>query len=108
MYVQVYVELTVCYEENFVTSANFKECKYKDLVSQCRKAGWRTELSMIQVGSRGLIDQESFEGLTNFTGVKTKDPCSSNCVELAFVVRLQFGASVTKMIGQAMNCFSSV
>ena len=66
-------ELTVCYEENFVTSANFKECKYKDLVSQCRKAGWRTELFTIQVGSRGLIDQESFEGLTNFTGVKTKD-----------------------------------
>ena len=66
-------ELTVCYEENFVTSANFKECKYKDLVSQCRKAGRRTELFTIQVGSRGLIDQESFEGLTNFTGVKTKD-----------------------------------
>ena len=44
-----------------------------DLVSQCHRAGCSNELFTIQVGSRGLIDQESFEGLTKVTGTKSKD-----------------------------------
>ena len=78
MYVRMYVCMYVCMHAACMYVSMYAcmyicMCKYKDLVSQCRKAGWRTELFTIQVGSRVLIDQESFEGLTNFTGVKTKD-----------------------------------
>ena len=56
--------LTVCFEENFFTSISRKKSKYKELVSLCQSAGWET--SLLTLGSRGLIDNLSFDQLLKF------------------------------------------
>ena len=59
------LELTVCFEENFSASSSRKKTKYKE---QCQSSGWETSLLMLQVGSRGLADNLSFDHLIKFIG----------------------------------------
>ena len=62
------LELTVCFEENFSASSSGKKSKYKELIQQCQSSGWETSLLMLQVGSRGLVDNLSFDHLIKFIG----------------------------------------
>ena len=58
-----FVELTVCFETNFVDAAERKTTKYADLVRQARNNGYRATLITLQVGSRGVPHYESFVAL---------------------------------------------
>ena len=63
------LELTACFEaENFSVSSSRKKTKYKELVQQFQSSGWETSLLTQQVGSRGLIDNLSFDHLIKFIG----------------------------------------
>ena len=61
------LELTVCFEENSASSSR-KKTKYKELVQQCHSSGWETSLLTLQVGSRGLVDNLSFDHVIKFIG----------------------------------------
>ena len=60
------LELTVCFEENFSASSSLKKTKFKELVQQCQSSGWETSLLTLQVGSRSLVDNLSFNHLIKF------------------------------------------
>ena len=55
------VELTVCFESNFVEAAERKSAKYMDLVEEGHANGYKTSLLTLQVGSRGVPDLHGFE-----------------------------------------------
>ena len=62
------LQLIVCFEENFSASSSRKKTKYKELVQQCQSPGWETSLLTLKVGSRGLVDNLSFDHLRKFIG----------------------------------------
>ena len=51
--VVVPVELTICFETNFVDAGLRKTNKYEDLLEACRANGYTTGLVTLEVGSRG-------------------------------------------------------
>ncbi len=50
----VLLELTVPWEDHLEEAFERKLAKYKGLVSECRRAGWRARCLPIEVGSRGF------------------------------------------------------
>ena len=67
------VELTVCFETNFVEAARRKTAKYLHLVEQAKARGYRSELITLQVGSRGVPDLPGFENLAGSLSLPHKD-----------------------------------
>ena len=67
-----FVELTVCFETNFVDAAERKTTKYADLVRQARSNGYRATLITLQVGSRGVPHYESFVALARVLDMSKK------------------------------------
>ena len=61
------VELTVCFESNFVEAAERKSAKYMDLVEQSHTKGYETSLLTLQVGSRGVPDLPGFAKILNLS-----------------------------------------
>lgn len=57
------IELTICFETSYDNAAERKAVKYQDIVERAREKGYRGHLVTLQVGSRGLIDIESFNRL---------------------------------------------
>ena len=51
------VELTICYETGFAEAAERKQTKYLELKDKATSGGFKTKLVMIQVGSRGGLDE---------------------------------------------------
>ena len=67
-----FVELTVCFETNYVDAAERKTTKYADLVRQARSNGYRATLITLQVGSRGVPHYESFVALARVLDMPKK------------------------------------
>ena len=67
------VELTVCFESNFVEAAERKSAKYMDLVEQSHTKGYKTSLLTLQVGSRGVPDLPGFEKLTKILNLSSRE-----------------------------------
>ena len=57
------IELTVCFDENFADASMRKQAKYHDLREAVKAAGHKCHLWTVQVGSRGIIDELSFQPL---------------------------------------------
>ena len=57
------IELTVCFDENFADASMRKQAKYHDLREAVKTAGHKCHLWTVQVGSRGIIDELSFQPL---------------------------------------------
>ena len=66
----VIIELTVCYELSFQKAQERKESKYFDLVEEAESNHYKADLITLQVGSRGIIDSNSFLPLRNYAKVK--------------------------------------
>ena len=66
----VIIELTVCYELSFQKAQERKESKYFDLVEEAESNHYKADLITLQVGSRGIIDSNSFLPLRNYARVK--------------------------------------
>ena len=50
------VELTISYETNFDDAAEGKEVKYEELITGAQASGYDTELIMLEVSSREVIN----------------------------------------------------
>ena len=59
----VLVELTICFETNFVDAALRKTNKYQDLLEACSANDYTTSLVTLEVGSRGFVNISGFCGL---------------------------------------------
>ena len=59
----VLVELTACFETNFVDAAKRKKDKYHDLMEACTASGYSTTLITLEVGSRGFLNTSGFNKL---------------------------------------------
>ena len=59
------IELTVLFEENFDWAHQRKLEKYENLLEQCVRNGWITNVLPIEVGCRGFIANSSSAFLTN-------------------------------------------
>jgi hypothetical protein len=70
----ILIELTVCFQENFADASQRKLNRYHELVSNMRDAGVRPKMGAIQVGSRGMIDDQSFEPIYRLVIVHLSDP----------------------------------
>ena len=70
--VVVIIELTVCYELSFQGARQRKEAKYLDLVEDVERCGYDAELILVQVGSRGFVDIDSFQPLQNYVGASKR------------------------------------
>ena len=57
------VELTIPFETGIDDAAARKRDKYADLAQQCRRNGFETTLTTVEVGSRGFIHAPSFSQL---------------------------------------------
>ena len=57
------VELTVCYETNYVQAQTHKSDKYQDLVDAGETNGFTTEVITLEVGSRGFLNLQGFKDL---------------------------------------------
>ena len=51
------IKFTVCGDKNFADVNMRKQAKYQNLVKAVKTAGHKCHLWMIQVGSRGIIDE---------------------------------------------------
>ena len=60
------IELTCPFEENFVDAAIRKEARYHDLANTAESDGVQCTIWPVQVGSRGMVDRDSFSGLVKF------------------------------------------
>ena len=66
------LELTVSYESLVADSCQRKRAKYQDLVEAGDAAGFRTELITVEVGSRGMLQDEEFDHLKLLFNVPQK------------------------------------
>ena len=57
------VELTVCYETNYVQAQTRKLDKYQDLVDAGEANGFTMEVITLEVGSRGFLNLQGFKAL---------------------------------------------
>ena len=57
------VQLTICFETSFDDAAELKRTKYDELQQQARDEGYRTTLTTLEVGSRGIIHNPGFSFL---------------------------------------------
>ena len=57
------IELTVCFESSFKHAAERKTAKYLDVLSRVRPPGYIWQLITLEVGSRGIIDDNGFSCL---------------------------------------------
>ena len=66
-------ELTVCFETSFDGAAERKRCEYKELLQRAQKAGYRTSLITLEVGSRGIINLPGFLNLKKELAMSDRD-----------------------------------
>ena len=64
------VELTIPYETGFQAAANRKQEKYLDLQESVERAGYKSHIITIEVGSRGLVNPTGFEKLALAFNIK--------------------------------------
>ena len=76
-------ELTVFFENNFSSSSNLKRKKYQSLVRMANTKGWKAEIHPLQTGSRGLVDNQSFQPVSDIMTplLKTSDSSGDNCLD---------------------------
>ena len=55
------VELTVCFETGFDKAERRKEERYSELAENARRSGYRSTILPIQIGSRGIIDEDGMD-----------------------------------------------
>jgi len=67
------VELTICFENNFVEAARRKSAKHMDLVQQAQIQHYKTVLITLQVGSHGIPDLPGFEALTKTLNMPSRE-----------------------------------
>ena len=88
------VELTISYETSFVDAAERKEVKYEELITGARASGYDTELIMLEVGSRGVINPAGFKRLK-----QTLNICSTDMSELLLRTCKQADHTVSGALG---------
>ena len=67
------LEPTVCFETNFEDARKRKEDKYSELVEEVERNGFDVELITIEVGSRGMVNYDSFHRLRDAVGASNKE-----------------------------------
>ena len=66
------IELTVCFEDNFADASMRKQAKYLDLREAVKSADHKCHLWTVQVGSRGIIDEVTFQPLHALSALQSK------------------------------------
>ena len=99
------IELTVCFDENFADASMRKQAKYHDLREAVKTAGHKCHLWTVQVGSRGIIDEVSFQPLHALCSTPKQDVANLyfGLARISLLNPSQSGALGTN---QAMNLFS--
>lgn len=49
------VEITIPWEAGMEAAWERKRLKYNDLAAECREAGWKTTIYLVEVGCRGFV-----------------------------------------------------
>ena len=57
------VELTICFESGFEEAARRKITRYSELAADAHTRGYRTMIIPIQIGSRGVLEEERLNDL---------------------------------------------
>ena len=65
-------ELTISYETVVADAAQRKKSKYKELIESAMKAGYRSELITVEVGSRGMLSETDLDSLRTALNVHRK------------------------------------
>ena len=60
------MELTVCFETGFDEAADRKQRRYLDLLEDAKAKGYRSQFIPIQMGSRGIIDEQGFDDFKSY------------------------------------------
>ena len=68
----VLMELTVCFETNFIQAQDRKKHRYTELIEEAKHRGYKASLMTIEVGSRGMLDVARLQKLKSFLKVKRK------------------------------------
>ena len=55
------MELTICFESGYKEAAARKRSRYMDLQEEAQREGYHTQILPIQIGSRGVIPDNSLE-----------------------------------------------
>ncbi len=81
------LELTVCWEANFLSAKLRKESKYLHLLKQAHGVGTQASLSTIEVGCRGFIDSKSLHHLFALapTSIKIQKSLTSQIIKIVIV-----------------------
>ena len=82
------LELIISYESVVAESRQRKQTKYQDLVQAVRAAGYSTQLLTLEVGSRGMIDEEDFQQL-QVSSDATQKETSELCLSIIRVTLLE-------------------
>ena len=67
------IELNVCFESSFKHAAERKTTKYLDVLARARSSGYRGQVIIFEVGSRGIIDDSGFSCLKKEFQIKARD-----------------------------------
>ena len=74
--VVILVELTVCFETNFVDASVRKVEKYQDLLEACTASGYSTSIVTLEVGSRGFLNIHGFQKLFEHSSLSKEEKIS--------------------------------
>ena len=100
--IAVVIELTVPAEENMAQANQRKKCKYEDLISEGRDAGWDLKYFPVEVGSRGFTN-ETLRACFKFLGLSNKEIRKA----LDSISRVALRATYTLWLSRCSKTFGS-
>ena len=96
------IELTVPAEENMAQANHRKKCKYEDLISEGRDAGWDLRYFPVEVGSRGFTNA-TLRTCFKFLGLSNKEIRKA----LDSISRVALRATYTLWLSRSSKTFGS-
>ena len=100
--IAVVIELTVPAEENMAQANHRKKCKYEDLISEGRDAGWDLRYFPVEVGSRGFTNA-TLRTCFKFLGLSNKEIRKA----LDSISRVALRATYTLWLSRCSKTFGS-
>ena len=77
------VELTICFETNYVDAHERKKNKYLSLMEEIQGRGYCAMIVPIQVGSRGMVEVEGFKRLQMYLTITDKKLWKQFLIDIA-------------------------
>ena len=101
----IFAELRVCYETNFGDAHKRKMRKYLGLAEEADERGYRATIVPVQVGSRGMVEVESFERLQPYLSMSHNKEWRSFLTDIARKSPKISGQNETRQIIQTLSIY---